>query len=127
MNKLRNSVKWSVYISHWLAWTILGIVLMVFINRGDTTLSVAEIIFIPLCASPLWANLPALLSYWCTTAESKCAMIGLLGGTPLIFGSIGDLSVLLFGRWFYTGTEDLLYFWRRPKTKSQPDTTLNTK
>lgn len=130
MKKIRNSVKRSVYISHWLAWVILYLILMVFINKEDTTSSTGELILISVCSSLVVANFPALLTYWCTIAESKCALIGLLGGTPLIFGSIGDLSVLLFGRWFYTGTEDLLYFWRRPKTasgKNQPDATLNTK
>lgn len=130
MNKIRNSVKWSVYISHWLAWVILYMALMVFINREDTTSSTAELIFISVCSSLLAANFPALISYWCTIAQSKCLLFVLLGGTPLIFGSIGDISVLLFGRWFYTGTEDLLYFWRRPRTaseKSQLNTTSNTK
>ncbi len=122
MNKIRNSVKGSVYISHWLAW----IIIFSFITFSAIKDDPVSAIFISLFSSALMA----LLSYWCAVAESKCLLFALFAGAPLIFGSIGDLSVLLFGRWFYTGTEDLLYFWRKPRTvskKIQPDATLNTK
>lgn len=117
---VRNSLKWSVYISHWLGWTILYALFSTLLLMAEDsttpieTLLVASIaLLVSLLVSLPVAAIFAIISYWCSTAESKCLLFLLLGlGGPFFFGSVGDLSLYLFGRRFYTGAEDLPYFWR---------------